>query len=65
MVRNLGTVDRVARFVAAIVVVVLYAAGVISGWLAVVLGVLALVLLVTSLIGYCPLYALLRISSKR
>jgi hypothetical protein len=65
MKQNLGTIDRWAR-------VVLAALG---GWLAAAVGfaspggVLALVaagiLVVTALLGSCPLYALLGISTRR
>jgi hypothetical protein len=63
MTKNLGTVDRIIRFVAAVVVGILYFTGVISGTLAIVLGVLAVILLVTSIIGFCPLYAPFKLST--
>ena len=63
MTKNLGTVDRIIRFVAAVVVAILYYTGVISGTLAIVLGVLAVILLVTSIIGFCPLYAPFKLST--
>ena len=63
MTKNLGTVDRIIRFVAAVVIGILYFTGVISGMLAIVLGVLAVILLVTSIIGFCPLYAPFKLST--
>ena len=63
MTKNLGTVDRIIRFVAAVVIGILYFTGVISGTLAIVLGVLAVILLVTSIIGFCPLYAPFKLST--
>ncbi len=63
MAKNMGTVDRVARFVLAIVVGVLYLAGTISGALAIVLGIVAIVFLVTSIVGYCPGYVPLKINT--
>jgi hypothetical protein len=64
MTQNMGTVDRVVRFLLAVVVAVLYFTGTISGALAIILGVLAVVLLVTSILGFCPLYAPFHISTK-
>jgi hypothetical protein len=61
----MGTVDRIIRFVIAIAVAVLYFTGVISGTLAIILGVLAAVFLATSIIGFCPLYAPFRLSTVK
>lgn len=63
MTKNMGTADRVIRILAAVAVVVLYLTHVISGPLAVVLGVVAAVLVVTSFVGVCPLYMALRLST--
>ena len=62
MKKNMGTVDRVIRIVLAIVVIVLYLTGNITGIAAIILGILALVFIVTSLIGFCPLYVPFKIS---
>ena len=56
MKTNMGIIDRVVRIVIALVVIVLYFIGVISGTLAIVLLVLAGVFILTSLVGFCPLY---------
>lgn len=56
MKKNMGRLDRVMRFIVAIVVGLLYFTGQISGGTAMVLGTLAIVFLVTSFIGVCPLY---------
>lgn len=56
MKKNMGIVDRVARFIAAVIIVILYFGNVLTGVIGVILMVLAAVFLVTSLIGYCPLY---------
>ncbi len=65
MKKNMGTVDRVIRIVLAIVVIVLYLTGNITGVAAIILGILALVFILTSLIGFCPLYGPLKISTIR
>ncbi len=64
MTKNLGTPDRIVRLLLAVAVGVLMLTGTISGTLAVVLGVLAAVFLLTGAAAFCPLYALLRISSR-
>ena len=61
---NMGTFDRLIRGALAILVGVLYFTGKISGTTAIVLGVIAVVFLLTSLISFCPLYTLLGISTK-
>jgi hypothetical protein len=63
MKKNMGTADRVIRIILAIVVIVLYLTGNITGIAAIILGILALVFILTSLIGFCPLYIPLKIST--
>jgi len=64
MKNNMGTIDRTVRLIAAAIVAGLYFTGQISGTIAIVLGVLALIFLVTSIIGFCPLYVPLKLSTK-
>ena len=64
MKRNMGGIDKVVRIVLAIVIGVLYFTGTISGTLAAVLGVFAVVFLATSFIGTCPLYLPFGISTR-
>lgn len=56
MTKNMGIVDRIIRTVLAIVVAVLFFTNQLTGVAAIVLGVLALIFLITSATGYCPLY---------
>jgi hypothetical protein len=63
MKKNMGTVDRVIRTLLAVVVIILYVAGSITGVAAIILGIFALIFLITSAIGYCPLYAPFHIST--
>ena len=56
MKKNIGTTDKTLRIVFAIIIGVLYFTNVISGTLAIILGVLAIVFIATSLISFCPLY---------
>jgi len=58
MKKNMGSADRIIRLIIAATVTVLFAMNVISGTLGVVLLVLAGVFVLTSLVSFCPLYAL-------
>lgn len=63
MKKNMGTIDRTIRILLAILIAVLYFTNQISGIAAVILGIFAIVFLLTSLIGFCPLYMPLKIST--
>jgi hypothetical protein len=65
MKNNMGTIDRIIRLIVVAIVAALYVTGQISGTLAIVLGVIAAAFLVTSLIGWCPTYAILKLSTKK
>ncbi len=64
MIKNMGNVDRMARLAIVVVIAVLYFTGTITGTLAIILGILAVVFLATSLIGWCPLYRVLGLSTR-
>ncbi|GAB5401207.1 MAG: DUF2892 domain-containing protein [Aureisphaera sp.] len=57
MKKNMGTTDRIIRFLIAAVVAVLYFTGTLSGTLGIVLMVVAGIFVLTSFISFCPLYA--------
>lgn len=65
MPKNMGTVDRTLRILIAAAVGVLWYMGKISGTLAIVLGVFAVVFLLTSFVGWCPLYKPLGLSTRK
>lgn len=65
MKSNMGTIDRAVRLIAVAIVAGLYFTGQISGTVAIVLGVLAAIFLITSIIGFCPLYVPLKLSTKK
>lgn len=64
MEKNLGTADRVVRTVASAVVGFFVLNGTITGIVGIGLGVVAIVLIATGAVGFCPLYALLGISTR-
>jgi hypothetical protein len=63
MKKNMGTIDRIIRILLAIVVIILYITGSITGFAAIILGILAIVFIITSMIGFCPLYVPFKIST--
>lgn len=65
MKKNMGMMDRGIRIAGAILVAVLYFTGVISGTAALILGILAVILVVTSFVGFCPLYVPLGIRTNK
>jgi hypothetical protein len=65
MKKNMGTVDRVIRILLAVVVAILYSTDQISGTLAIILGLFAVIFLLTSFIGFCPLYVPFKLSTKK
>ncbi|MEN2436396.1 DUF2892 domain-containing protein [Weeksellaceae bacterium A-14] len=65
MKKNMGTRDRTIRMVTAVVLALLYFTDTVSGTLGWVFIIIAAVFLLTSLVGYCPLYSLLGITTNR
>lgn len=65
MTPNMGTTDKIIRLVVVAIIAVLYFTGQITGTAAIILGIIALAFLVTSLIGWCPTYALFGISTRK
>jgi hypothetical protein len=65
MKKNMGAADRIIRVIVAIVIAVLYFTKQITGLAAVILGIFAIIFLLTSLVGFCPLYVPLKISTAK
>ena len=63
MKRNMGRWDKILRFVLAVAIALLIYYDILAGPLAYVLLVVAIVFLLTSLTGFCPLYGVLGINS--
>jgi len=58
MKKNMGNTDKIIRLIIAVGIAILYFTGVITGTIGIVLLILAGVFVFTSLVGFCPLYAL-------
>jgi len=65
MKKNRGNIDKVIRILVAVVFVVLYFTHVISGTLGIILLILATVIVVTSILGFCPLYLPFGLSTNK
>lgn len=64
MPRNMGQIDRILRLAAAIVIAGLFFTDRLRGAAAIVLGILAAVFVVTSVVGTCPLYIPFKIDTR-
>lgn len=62
---NMGSADRAIRITVAILIGILYFTGKISGTLAIVLGIVAVIFLVTGFVSTCQLYKILGISTRK
>ncbi len=65
MKKNMGTIDKVIRILVAVVFAVLYFTKLIPGTFGIILLALAVVFVITSLIGFCPLYLPFGISTAK
>lgn len=63
MKKNLASADRAIRILLAVVFAYLYFGEWVTGTWGIVLVVLGAVFVLTSLIGFCPLYAIFGIST--
>jgi len=63
MKKNLGSSDKLVRLLISVVLIVLFYTEVLTGTLGIIALVLALVLAITSLVSFCPMYALLGINT--
>ncbi len=61
---NEAPADRVIRIVAGIALAAVAIGGAVTAPLLYVVWVVAAIALVTGIVGFCPLYALLRVSTK-
>jgi Protein of unknown function (DUF2892) len=65
MKKNMGMIDKTVRFILAAIIGILYYINVINGTLAIVLGVLAMIFILTSFINFCPLYLPFGIDTRK
>jgi hypothetical protein len=58
MKKNMGSIDRTIRLVVAAIAIFLFFNGTLSGTLGIVALVVAAVFALTSVVSFCPLYAI-------
>lgn len=59
MKKNVGSIDKLIRIAIALALTIMYLTNVVTGVLGMVSLVVAVIFLATSLINFCPIYALL------
>ncbi len=59
----MGNADRLIRILIAVAIIGAYLGNLISGTIAIILLIFAGVFIITSSVSFCPLYALLNIST--
>ncbi len=64
MKKNVGILDRIIRGLAAVAILLLYLTHQINGSTAAVLGIIALVMFLTSTLGFCPCYVRLNVNTS-
>ncbi len=63
MKKNVGNIDKVIRIVLAIVMAALFFTETVTGTLGIVLVILSGVFVLTSILGFCPIYAAVGLST--
>ena len=64
MKKTVGKADALVRYFIALFIGILYFSGYIAGVLSVVLGIIAVLFIITGITGYCPAYSMFGISTK-
>ncbi|MBK6878060.1 MAG: DUF2892 domain-containing protein [Ignavibacteria bacterium] len=63
MQKNMGSADKIIRYILAAVFFYLYFTGAVTGSIGIILLILGIAFVVTSLVGFCGLYKILGIST--
>jgi hypothetical protein len=65
MKTNESSLDRIIRVVLAVVLFALYFTQTVTGTLGIVFIVIGAIALITGVVGFCPLYTLLKIRTNK
>jgi uncharacterized membrane protein len=65
MKKNMGGIDKLVRIIVALIFVLLYFKGIVTGVWGIVMLVIAAVFVLTSLISFCPLYTFLGLNTTK
>jgi len=63
MIKNMGLLDRLVRISFAILIAAMYLTGEISGTAAIVMGIIAMIMVFTSIVGTSLLYIPFKLDS--
>lgn len=63
MKSNVGSIDKIVRILIAVIISILFFTGTVQGTLGYVLLALGAIFLLTSVVGFCPLYRLVGITT--
>jgi hypothetical protein len=65
MKKNVGSIDKIVRYVLAAILIALFAFNVVSGLLGYILLAVAAIFIVTSLLNFCPIWWLLGLKTNK
>ncbi len=65
MKKNIGKTDKIIRIALALIIAISYFVNLISGTTAIILGGFSLILILTSFINFCPIYAIFKINTNK
>ena len=62
---NMSSADRIIRVIIAVIFAALYFTGTVTGTIGLVLTVAGVIFLLTSIVGFCPLYTIFGMRTKK
>ena len=65
MIRNMSMGDKIFRWIIVAVIAALYFTGTVAGNLAIGLGIVGIILLLTTFVNFCPLYRIFSFSTHK
>ena len=65
MKKNMSKIDGYVRLIVAVAIIALWYFNVVNGVILTVLAIVAAIFIVTGFINFCPLYAVLRIRTRK
>lgn len=65
MKANMHLIDRIVRVFISVTLVILYFSGYFTGTIAIIALSAAIIFTITGLVGFCPLYTLLGLSTRK
>ena len=62
---NVGSTDKIIRLILAAVLIILFVTNVVSGTLGYILLALAAIFILTSLMNFCPIWAIFKVNTRK